>query len=149
MSAKWVLPKVSGRISQPRSNLRLPSDIDYYVFSKVANIYFKSHLWQMRKEPIKTPFLSKSKESDYQESLAIFKLILRFMNDSQLSGQKEKILGDYIINKGIRNEKLRDEIYCQLANQTWKNDNEANCERGWLLMANCLSAFSPSKTLYK
>ena len=143
------LAKVSGRISQPRSNLRLPSDIDYYVFSKVANIYFKSHLWQMRKEPIKTPFLSKSKESDYQESLAIFKLILRFMNDSQLSGQKEKILGDYIINKGIRNEKLRDEIYCQLANQTWKNDNEANCERGWMLMANCLSAFSPSKTLYK
>ena len=143
------LAKVSGRISQPRSNHRLPSDIDYYVFSKVANIYFKSHLWQMRKEPIKTPFLSKSKESDYQESLAIFKLILRFMNDSQLSGQKEKILGDYIINKGIRNEKLRDEIYCQLANQTWKNDNEANCERGWLLMANCLSAFTPSKTLYK
>merc|ERR1719410_2718828 len=133
----------------PRPNYRLPSDIDYYVFSKVANIYFKSHLWQMRKEPIKTPFLSKSKESDYQESLAIFKLILRFMNDSQLSGQKEKILGDYIINKGIRNEKLRDEIYCQLANQTWKNDNEANCERGWMLMANCLSAFSPSKTLYK
>ena len=143
------LAKVSDRISQPRNNHRLPSDIDYYVFSKVANIYFKSHLWQMRKEPIKTPFLSKSKESDYQESLAIFKLILRFMNDSQLNGQKEKILGDYIINKGIRNEKLRDEIYCQLANQTWKNDNEANCERGWLLMANCLSAFSPSKTLYK
>ena len=143
------LAKVSDRIPMPRPNYRLPSDIDYYVFSKVANIYFKSHLWQMRKEPIKTPFLSKSKESDYQESLAIFKLILRFMNDSQLSGQKEKILGDYIINKGIRNEKLRDEIYCQLANQTWKNDNEANCERGWLLMANCLSAFSPSKTLYK
>ena len=129
--------------------MRLPSDIDYYVFSKVANIYFKSHLWQMRKEPIKTPFLAKSKESDYHESLAIFKLILRFMNDGQLSGQKEKILGDYIINKGIRNEKLRDEIYCQLANQTWKNENEANCERGWLLMANCLSAFPPSSTLYK
>ena len=143
------LAKVSGRVSQPRTSQRLPSDIDYYVFSKVANIYFKSHLWQMRKEPIKTPFLAKSKESDYQESLAIFKLILRFMNDGQLSGQKEKILGDYIINKGIRNEKLRDEIYCQLANQTWKNDNEGNCERGWLLMANCLSSFPPSHTLYK
>ena len=143
------LAKVSGRMALPRNNQRLPSDIDYYVFSKVANIYFKSHLWQMRKEPIKTPFLAKSKESDYQESLALFKLILRFMNDGQLSGQKEKILGDYIINKGIRNEKLRDEIYCQLANQTWRNDNEANCERGWLLMANCLSCFPPSATLYK
>ena len=96
------LAKVSGRLSQPRRSQRLPSDIDYYVFSKVANIYFKSHLWQMRKEPIKTPFLAKSKESDYQESLAIFKLVLRFMNDGKLSGQREKILGDYIINKGIR-----------------------------------------------
>ena len=143
------LAKVSGRMPPAKNSLRLPSDIDYYVFSKVASLYFKSHLWQMRKEPIKTPFLSKAKESDYQESLAIFKLILRFMNDTSLSGLKEKILGDYIINKGIRNEKLRDEIFCQLANQTWKNDNEANCERGWLLMATCLSAFGPSRSLYK
>ena len=56
-----------------------------------TNIYFKSHLWQMKREPIKTPFLSKSKESDYHDSLAIFKLILRFMNDTNLSGRKEKV----------------------------------------------------------
>ena len=85
-----------------------------------ANIYFKSHLWQMKREPIKTPFLPKQKESDYYESLAIFKLILRFMNDNSLGGMREKILADYIANKGIQNEKLRDEIFCQLANQTWK-----------------------------
>jgi myosin-15 len=116
---------------------------------QVANVYFKSHLWQMKREPIKTPFLSKSKESDYQESLAIFKLILRFMNDNNLSGLREKVLSDYIVNKGLRNEKLRDEIFCQLANQTWKNDNDENRERGWLLMANCLSAFPPSKMMFK
>ena len=46
----------------------------------------------MKREPIKTPFLSKSKESDYHESLAIFKLILRFMNDTNLSGRKEKVI---------------------------------------------------------
>ena len=40
-------------------------------------MYFKSHLWQARKEPIKTPFLAKAREADYNESLAIFKLILR------------------------------------------------------------------------
>ena len=66
-----------------------------------------------------------------------------------LGGMREKILADYIANKGIQNEKLRDEILCQLANQTWKNDNEANCERGWLLMSHCLSAFAPTKLLYK
>ena len=99
----------------------------------------------MKREPIKTPFLSKSKEADYYESLAIFKLILRFMNDTNLSGVREKIMADYIANKGIQNEKLRDEIYCQLANQTWKNENSANAERGWLLFAHCLSVFPPSR----
>ncbi|XP_026679337.1 uncharacterized protein LOC103509128, partial [Diaphorina citri] len=50
---------------------------------------------------------------------------------------------------GLSNEKLRDEILCQLVNQTWRNDNTASCERGWLLMANCLSVFPPSAPLYK
>ena len=120
-----------------------------YFTLQVANIYFKSHLWQMKREPIKTPFLPKQKESDYLESLALFKLILRFMNDNSLSGMREKVMADYIAHKGIENEKLRDEIFCQLANQTWKNDNEANAERGWLFMAHCLSAFAPSKLLHK
>merc|ERR1719220_3119380 len=140
---------MSGQVPMMPVAKKLPHDIDYFAFSKVANIYFKSHLWQMKREPIKTPFLPKQKESDYYESLAIFKLILRFMNDNSLGGMREKILADYIANKGIQNEKLRDEIFCQLANQTWKNDNVPNSERGWLLMANCLSAFPPSKTLYK
>ena len=47
-----------------------------YVF-QVASIYFKSHLWGMKREPIRTPFLSKAGEQDSQESLAIFKLVLR------------------------------------------------------------------------
>jgi myosin-15 len=51
----------------------------------------------MKREPIKTPFLSKSKESDYHESLAIFKLILRFMNDTNLSGRKEKVISIFQI----------------------------------------------------
>ena len=145
------LAKVAAADVAPKrkERLRLPHDIDYHAFSKVANIYFKSHLWQMKRDPIKTPFLSKSKECDRQESLAIFKLILRFMNDDQLGGAREKVLADYIVNKGIGSEPLRDEIFCQLANQTWRNDNEENAERGWLLMAQALSAFAPSKLLHK
>jgi myosin-15 len=54
-----------------------------------------------------------------------------------------------IVLQALTNEKLRDELLCQLCNQTWKNENEANCERGWLLMANCLSTFAPSSTLAK
>lgn len=128
----------------------------------MANVYFKSHLWQAKREPIRTPFLAKSKESDFDESLAIFKLILRFMNYDDADDEDgrtkrghlhrlrlRKAISDYVVHRGIQNPKLRDEIFCQLANQTWKNDDPENCERGWLLMANCLSAFGPSRTLHK
>jgi myosin-15 len=53
----------------------------------------------MKREPIRTPFLAKAKDADFQDSLALFKLILRFMNDSNLSGKRETVLGDYIVNK--------------------------------------------------
>ena len=59
----------------------------------------------MKREPIQTPFLSKSKESDYNDSLAIFKLILRFMNDDALeSGKREKVKSlknQYIFQKAV------------------------------------------------
>uniref|UniRef100_T1JBR9 Unconventional myosin-XV n=1 Tax=Strigamia maritima TaxID=126957 RepID=T1JBR9_STRMM len=141
--------KVVGQVPFVEDSYRLPSDIDYFPFSKFVNIYFKSHNLGARKEPIKVPFLAKLKDSDYHESLAIFKLILRFMSDHTLGGKRESALGNYIVQKGLANESLRDETLCQLANQTWKNESEVSIERGWLLMANCMSCFPPSKTLYK
>ncbi|XP_064478725.1 unconventional myosin-XV-like isoform X2 [Ornithodoros turicata] len=142
--------KASPSVSRPRTSTPgLPSDVDQHVFTKFTNIYFKSHLWGMKREPIRTPFLAKASGSQHQDSLALFKLILRFMNDSHLSGQRERVLGDYIVQRGLREATMRDELLCQLCNQTWQNDNAANCQRGWLLMANCLSAFPPSSTLYK
>ncbi|XP_074098878.1 unconventional myosin 10A [Cotesia typhae] len=143
------LLKVVGSVTPLPLTYSLPSDIDQHQFSKFTNIYFKSHIFGMKREPIKTPFLAKTRDQDYTDSLMIFKLILRFMNENNLSGKREHALGDYIVNKGIVNEKLRDEILCQLANQTWKNENDQNKERGWLLLANCLSAFQPSPTLFK
>ncbi|KMQ93138.1 unconventional myosin-xv isoform x1, partial [Lasius niger] len=143
------LLKVVGQVIPMNYAYNLPSDIDQYQFSKFTNIYFKSHIFGMKREPIKTPFLAKARDQDYTDSLMMFKMILRFMNENNLNGKREQALGDYIVNKGIVNEKLRDEILCQLANQTWKNENDANKERGWLLLSNCLSAFQPSGTLFK
>lgn len=51
--------------------------------------------------------------------------------------------------KGLQNEGLRDEIYSQIANQCWNNQNLGAIEKGWNLMAACLSAFPPSKRLCK
>jgi len=141
--------KVVGAVPTAHRDKKLPVDLDHHAFTKFTNIYFKSHLWGCKKEPIKTPLLPKNNEADFQESLAVFKLVMRFMNDTNLNGKKEIALGNYIVNKGIVNEKLRDEIYCQICNQTWKNDDEAAVARGWILMANCLSAFPPSSVLFK
>ncbi|EFN63513.1 Myosin-XV [Camponotus floridanus] len=149
MHTERNLLKVVGQVVPMNYAYNLPPDIDQYQFSKFTNIYFKSHIFGMKREPIKTPFLAKARDQDYTDSLMIFKMILRFMNENNLNGKREQALGDYIVNKGIVNEKLRDEILCQLANQTWKNENDANKERGWLLLSNCLSAFQPSGTLFK
>lgn len=75
--------------------------------------------------------------------------ILRFMGDPHLSGAQENLLGNYIIQKGLSNPGLRDEILCQIGNQVWRNSNPDNAERGWLLLLGCLSAFAPSAKIEK
>jgi len=67
--------KVNSHVNNPRLRYRLPADIDYHAFTKFTNIYFRAHIWGMKREPIKTPFLAKNNETDFQDSLAIFKLV--------------------------------------------------------------------------
>ncbi|RWS29424.1 myosin XV-like protein, partial [Leptotrombidium deliense] len=68
------LVKANGA-SGSQQRLYLPLDIDHHAFTKFTNIYFRSHVWGMKREPIKTPFLTKTNECDNQTSLAIFKLV--------------------------------------------------------------------------
>lgn len=81
-----------------------------------------------------------------QESLSVPQ-ILRFMGDPRLYGAQENIFGNYIVQKGLAAPELRDEILVQLANQVWRNPSAHNAERGWLLLATCLSGFAPSSRL--
>lgn len=138
---KAVIP-----LKQPN---QLPSDIDHHSFAKFVNIYFRSNQWAARIDPISGPFLQKNSEELCAKSMEIFKLILRFQNEPNLSGKREKLLADFIVQKGLTTPSLRDEILCQLCNQTWKNSDEESCDRAWILMAHCLSSFSPSPLLYK
>lgn len=75
--------------------------------------------------------------------------ILRFMGDPNLNGAQENLFGNYIIQRGLSTPPIRDEILSQVANQVWRNENLRNSERGWLLMAACLSSFAPSDKLAK
>uniref|UniRef100_A0A8C3J956 Myosin XVA n=1 Tax=Calidris pygmaea TaxID=425635 RepID=A0A8C3J956_9CHAR len=65
--------------------------------------------------------------------------ILRFMGDPGLGGPQETLFGNYIVQKGLSVPGLRDELLAQAANQVWRNTNVNNEERGWLLLAACLT----------
>ncbi|XP_030916920.1 unconventional myosin-XV [Geospiza fortis] len=98
--------------------------------------------------PLKAP-LTRLDEELCHEALSLFQLILRFMGDPGLGGSQETLFGNYIVQKGLSVPGLRDELLAQAANQVWRNTNVNNEERGWLLLATCLSAFAPSAAFDK
>ncbi|XP_048519861.1 unconventional myosin-XV [Dendroctonus ponderosae] len=142
------LVKVMGGVIGSPPPLNLPHDLNQFEFSKFSSVYFKDADLHYKRDPITTPFLSKAaaRDQDFQDAVALFKLILRWSNDLQLAGPRERALADYMVYKGLNSRGLRDELLVQLCNQTWKNENS---DRVWQLMGHCLSSFQPSPPLSK
>ncbi|KAG7316984.1 hypothetical protein KOW79_019282 [Hemibagrus wyckioides] len=133
---------------QVESQLTLPLDINNFHISKFIQLHFREPKFGLLTAPLKTP-LTHLDDDLTHEALDVFVMILRFMGDPHLNGAQENLLGNYIIQKGLSNPGLRDEILCQIANQVWRNSNPDNAERGWLLLLGCLSAFAPSAKIEK
>ncbi|XP_065542629.1 unconventional myosin-XV [Lathamus discolor] len=133
---------------QPDSQLTLPLDINEYPMAKYVRGHFQEPAFGMLTAPLVAP-LTRLDEELCHEALSLFQLILRFMGDPALGGSQETLFGNYIVQKGLSAPGLRDELLAQAANQVWRNTNVNNEERGWLLLAACLSAFPPSTAFDK
>ncbi|CAJ1054060.1 unconventional myosin-XV [Xyrichtys novacula] len=128
--------------------LTLPLDINNYLMTHYIRAIFREPLFGMLTAPLENSLIRTDEELK-QGALNVFTLILRFMGDPNLNGAQENMFGNYIIQRGLANPNLRDEILVQVANQVWRNPNILNSERGWLLLSSCLSAFLPSQRLAK
>ncbi|XP_075318584.1 unconventional myosin-XV [Odontesthes bonariensis] len=128
--------------------LTLPLDVNNYLMTHYVRAIFREPLFGMLTAPLESSLIRLDEELK-EGALNVFILILRFMGDPDLNGAQENLFGNYIIQRGLANPSLRDEILAQIANQVWRNPNILNSERGWLLLSSCLSAFLPSQRLAK
>uniref|UniRef100_A0A3B3XS65 Myosin XVAb n=1 Tax=Poecilia mexicana TaxID=48701 RepID=A0A3B3XS65_9TELE len=95
--------------------LTLPLDINNYLITHYIRIMFREPLFGMLTAPLENSLIRLDQELK-QGSLNSFILILRFMGDPNLNGAQENMFGNYIIQRGLSNPSLRDEILAQIAN---------------------------------
>lgn len=109
----------------------------------------REELWKYTNEPIYQPLLKKllPQEDLSREACSAFTAILKYMGD--LPAPKAKVNNEYtdqIFSGAIKENALKDEIYCQIMRQLTFNRLSLSEERGWELMylATGLFVCSPS-----
>ncbi|XP_063771935.1 unconventional myosin-VIIb [Pseudophryne corroboree] len=110
----------------------------------------KSHLWAYSREPLRHPLLKKVSEVAELQDYACqaFIAIMKYMGDYPSKQSHSPVnLTDQIFLGPLREETLRDEIYCQILKQMTGNSNSYSMSSGWQLLWLCTGIFPPSKSL--
>lgn len=108
-------------------------------------------LWKYSNERIDQPLLQKvlEDESASSEACRIFSAILKYMGD--LPAPKAKYSNEYtdeIFGAVLKNDLLKDEVYCQIMKQLTYNRLSLSEEKGWELMYLITGLYLPSAGLY-
>uniref|UniRef100_A0A8C4R4N7 MyTH4 domain-containing protein n=1 Tax=Eptatretus burgeri TaxID=7764 RepID=A0A8C4R4N7_EPTBU len=127
----------------------LPADINDFPFSRFAQSKFKSGKFGCISPPLDAPITTFPNQEDVQTAITLFKLVVRFMSDNSLTPSQDFLFGNYIIQFVLENPDLQIELLSQIVNQTWQNPHPGSAQRGWLLLANCLSSFRPPSEISK
>ncbi|XP_063298509.1 unconventional myosin-VIIb [Pelobates fuscus] len=110
----------------------------------------KSQLWAYSREPLRQPLLRKVCEvSDLRDyACQAFPPIMKYMGDYPSKQSRSPAeFTDQIFSGPVREDLLRDEIYCQILKQMTGNKSSYSLGGGWQLLWLCSGLFPPSKQL--
>lgn len=107
-------------------------------------------LWRHSREPMKAPLLKKlQRETErFQAAIVMFNTILKYMGELPRS-HNNALNTDSIFEPAVKDELLRDELYCQIMRQLTDNRIQISEERGWELMWLATGTMVPSTALFK
>ncbi|KAJ2227940.1 hypothetical protein IWW45_006811 [Coemansia sp. RSA 485] len=82
-----------------------------------------------------------------RDAVRSFRVIQRFMGNSDEDVSLNEKFSDvlWLANVGVRNQPMRDEVFCQLAKQVTGNPSPTASEKGWTLLGVLLYAFRPTQ----
>lgn len=119
------------------------------VFEAFAKKYFKNgnnHNYSF--EPITAPLLA---VKDGKAAVAVYKLVCQFMGITAKVGKSKMSAMQgirAIISPVLKDEQLKDELYCHIMKLQNNNPAAQSRARGTILLGLCLGCFAPSKILY-
>lgn len=130
----------------------------FFFFQRISNAYGTintlrrqiGELWSFTREPIKSPLLMKLYGDTERATRAtqMFVFIMKYMGD--LPQARNSLLNtDEIFEPAMKDELLRDELYCQIMKQLTENSIQSSEERGWDLMWLATGLLAPTQILIK